>query len=389
MKIFAALVIALGATCTAVAADTVRVCTYNILKYSEANEDGRIPHFARILDAIRPDVLVCQEVEDPTAGPRFVSEVLTWAPFAASAFIDGPDTDHLVFYDQSKFDLVSTRVIPTELRNILEVVLALRPHDATLADTVVIYSLHLKAQDNTADAQQRLREVTAMINAMSTRDRIIVCGDLNIYSPSEPSYQALVGPNAVRSFVDPLGTSWRRNDASFASIYTQCTRKTQLSGCGGGVDGGVDDRFDLILPSTALSSRVIRSSYTSFGNDGQARLNESIDEPTNTSVSTEMAASLKCASDHLPLYADVILGDVQASVDDVSSSTFSVTWNAPSLTLHGVSVDATYRVVSVDGSVYATIRPAAMQTSVSLPDLASGTYHVTGPNGYGRFVVIR
>jgi hypothetical protein len=295
-----------------------------------------------------------------------------------------------VFYDQSMFDLVSTRVIPTELRNILEVVLALRPHDATVADTVVLYSLHLKAQDNSADAQQRLREVTAMINAMSTRERIIVCGDLNIYSPSEPSYLALVGPAAVRPFVDPLGTSWRRNTAAFAEIYTQCPRKTQLSGCGGGVDGGIDDRFDLILPSAALSSRLIGASYTAFGNDGVARLNESIDEPTNTRVSAEMAAALKCASDHLPLFADVILGDIQAGVDSGDDRLrFTASWSAPSLTLRGTRVDGTYRIVSVDGSVHATIKATSDVTTVHLTDLASGTYHVTGPNGYDRFVVIR
>jgi endonuclease/exonuclease/phosphatase family metal-dependent hydrolase len=390
MKYALALILALGVTAAASAADTVRICTYNILKFSQANEDGRIPHFARILDSIRPHVLVCQEVEDASTGPRFVSDVLTWAPFASTTFIDGPDSDHLVFYDQSMFDLVSTRVIPTELRNILEVVLALRPHDATVADTVVLYSLHLKAQDNSADAQQRLREVTAMINAMSTRERIIVCGDLNIYSPSEPSYLALVGPAAVRPFVDPLGTSWRRNTAAFAEIYTQCPRKTQLSGCGGGVDGGIDDRFDLILPSAALSSRLIGASYTAFGNDGVARLNESIDEPTNTRVSAEMAAALKCASDHLPLFADVILGDIQAGVDSGDDRLrFTASWSAPSLTLRGTRVDGTYRIVSVDGSVHATIKATSDVTTVHLTDLASGTYHVTGPNGYDRFVVIR
>ena len=137
---------------TSHAADTVRVCTYNLLKFSQANEDGRLPQFRRILETIRPHVIVCQEVIDGTTVPLFISDVLTWGSYGSTPFIDGPDSDHLVFFDQTKFDLVGTRIIPTELRNILEVTLALRPHDNTIADTVVIYSVHLKASDNSSDA---------------------------------------------------------------------------------------------------------------------------------------------------------------------------------------------------------------------------------------------
>ncbi len=371
------------------AADTVRVCTYNLLKFSQTNEDGRVPQFARILDSIRPHILVSQEVLDASAGPRFVTEVFTWAPFAATNFIDGPDSDNQVFYDQRFFDLVSTRVIPTELRNILEVVLALRPHDNTLADTLVVYSVHLKAQDNSADAAQRAREVTALINAMSTRERIIICGDFNIYAPTEVAYTSLVGPSAVRPFIDPLGTSWRRNTASFAKIYSQCTRATNISGCGGGVDGGVDDRFDYILASAGLSSRVIPGSYASFGNDGVPRLNSSISDPPNTLVSAEMAAALLCASDHLPVHADIILGDVQAGVDEWQKRALDIRWVHGAIIATGLTPGEEYRVVSANGAEHLTFKAHAEREVLQSTALASGTYHVVGANAYGRFLVVR
>jgi len=139
------------------AADTVRVCTYNLLKFSQANEDGRLPQFRKILESIRPHVVICQEVIDGTTIPMFITDVLTWGSYGASPFIDGPDSDNLIFFDQSMFDLVDARVIPTELRNILEVTLALRPHDNTIADTVVLYSVHLKASSGSSDAAQRAR----------------------------------------------------------------------------------------------------------------------------------------------------------------------------------------------------------------------------------------
>ncbi|MCX6140733.1 MAG: hypothetical protein NTX15_07900 [Candidatus Kapabacteria bacterium] len=371
------------------ALDTVRVCSYNLLKFSQSNEDGRIPQFKRILDSIRPHIMLSQEVEDNTVGPRFVSEVFTWAPFAVSPYIEGPDTESLVFYDQSMFDLVSTRVIPTDLRNILEVTLALRPHDAVLADTIVVYSVHLKASDGTTEAAQRFSEITTLINSMSLRQRVIISGDFNIYSPSEQAYTALVGPTASRKFVDPLGNNWRRNDAAFASIYTQCTRKVTLGSCGGGVDGGLDDRFDLILASETLSPRVISSTYTPFGNDGVPRLNDAIDVPTNTRVSAEMAAALKCASDHLPSFVDVILGDVQAGVDDETSTTLRASWDAPYVHLKGLLHDGTYRLYSANGSLVATVVASSTEQRFHLPMLATGSYTINGPEGSTRFVVVR
>ena len=47
--LFVALAVLAGGLKPVHAADTVRVCTYNVLQYSASNEDGRIPQYARIL----------------------------------------------------------------------------------------------------------------------------------------------------------------------------------------------------------------------------------------------------------------------------------------------------------------------------------------------------
>lgn len=313
------------------AADTVRICTYNALKYNTQNEEGRNVHFQRVLDSIRPDILLCQEVEDPSLGVRFLTEVLTWTPFGASPFINGPDTDNQILFDQSKFTFVGQRRISTTLRDIAEFTLATMPTNGTTPDTVVLYSVHLKASNDDASAAQRTAEVRRLVNSITTSRYAVVAGDFNIYSPQEQAYTALVGNSAIRRFVDPIGTSWVRNDRAYAALYTQCTRKTTLGSCGGGVDGGVDDRFDYILFSEELAPRVVPGSYTAFGNDGVPRLNEAIDEPVNQRVSAAMAASLKCASDHLPVYVDIIIGDVQAGVEGAQQTT-------PWLRLHGTTL---------------------------------------------------
>jgi hypothetical protein len=369
---------------SAVAADTVRICSYNILKFSQANEAGRIPQFKMIMDSIRPDILVNQEVADNTAGPRFVSEVLTWAPFAATPYSNGPDTDNMVVYNQDKFDLVGTRRIPTELRDIFETTLALRVANPTSNDTLVVYSVHLKAQDNSADMQQRAREMNALVSSMTSKRFAIVCGDFNVYSPSEPALQALIGPSAKRSFVDPLGTSWRRNDGAYASFYPQCTRATTISGCGGGVDGGVDDRFDFILPSTELAPRLIKGSYTHVGNDGVPRLNSGIDNPVNKKYSPEMVDALKCGSDHMPLYVDMVLGDVPASVDNADAQDHITVYDGAVIV--PPSAHTTY-VYAIDGTLVNTVTESSIATRID--DLPHGVYAVYNGRSTRLVTVVR
>lgn len=388
-KLLLCLIVGVASVLPTHAGDTVRICTYNILKFSQSNEDGRIPHFARILDSIRPHILVTQEVDDASAGPRFVSEVLTWAPFASTPFIDGPDTDNQVYYNQSMFDLVNVRTIATELRNILETTLALRPHDGTLADTIVLYSVHLKASDGSTEAAQRHREMTKLIDALAPRNNIVVCGDFNVYSPAEASYTALTGSSSVRRFVDPLGTAWRRNVTAQAGIYTQCTRLTTLGVCGGGVSGGLDDRFDFVLFSEQLFTRVMPSTYTSFGNDGLDRLDQSIDVPPNTRVSSELAAALKCASDHLPVYVDFVLGTFTANVQDSRTSEFTASVVGTTLVLRGCKLGEVLKVYSVFGREILAITVQNEVELINIAHLATGAYVVTDGYSTGRFEISR
>ncbi|MFN4908429.1 MAG: hypothetical protein ACK5H0_05265, partial [Bacteroidota bacterium] len=342
------------------------------------------PQFKRILDSIRPDIVVCSEVADASVGPRFVSEVLTWDPFAATPYYDGPDTEITVLYNQRVLRLLGTKRIPTELRDIFETTLEHLDSQGVPDDTLVVYGVHLKASSSTSDEQQRTREVTALTSRMTTSRNVIVAGDYNVYRPDEPALQALIGPSAIRRFIDPLGSNWRRNDASFASYYTQCTRATTISGCGGGVDGGIDDRFDFILPSAELAPRVLTSTYTAFGNDGAIRFNRSINDPPNQKVSTEIAAALLCASDHLPIYVDVVLGDIPASVDESGQRQW---WTSDGHTI-------TIAPGTPDVSVYSSQgrRVAFLPTSSAtqrLEDLPTGAYILLQNQQNARALIVR
>ncbi len=361
---------------TSAAADTIRVCTYNVLNYGAGNDDGRIPMYAKILQQIKPDILLCGEVADNTMGAQFVSQVLTWSSFAFAPFIDGPDSDNQLFYDQTKFTYLQSKIIPTELRNILEVQLATIPESGRLPDTVVCYLVHLKASDDEESAAQRTREATILHNNLAHASYIIVAGDCNFYGPSEHAYQTLIASSTGTNVVDPLGTSWQRNVASQAHLYTQCTRMNNIKGCGGGVTGGVDDRFDFIFVSQPLVSRIVPNSYTAFGNDGIPRLNSSINDPPNTAVSAEIADALLCASDHLPVYVDLVLTDVRASVKEWQGALPTASFVGDELVISHCPLNQLVVVTDMRGRTIHSGLSAAFTYTAPLPGLARGTYMV-------------
>jgi len=365
------LIFLLTLSVTAQAADTTRLCAYNLLKYSASNEDGRVPKFATVLNEIRPDILVCSEVDDATMGPRFIADVLTYAPFAASPFIDGPDTDIQILYDQTKFTLLGQTRIRTELRDIAEFTLLHKPTNGLTADTLVVYGMHLKASDGFQE--QRGREVDSLLKHITNRTYMVACGDLNLYSPQEPAYTKL----SAHPFIDPLGANWQRNNSTFARLYTQCTRKDQVAACGGGVSGGLDDRFDFIFLTPTLHDRFVDGSYTAYGNDGVARLNSSIIDPPNTLVSQAMAEALHCASDHLPVYVDFVLGDVQAGVDPSLVQAYAVHYDGSRIVVSGCTIGAALTVHDINGHLLKTVSVSEPTMFIDTASLPSGFYIVS------------
>lgn len=295
------------ACCTITSAqDTIRVCTYNVLNYSKTNEDGSSERFERILREINPDVLLVQEMVDTTGiellGRAYQKAVN--AEISYSNFLVEWDTDCVIFYKSQRFFVPNNANIHrTELRSIIE----LRLTELNSKEMIRFFVAHLKAGDNQDDEVKRLAEVDSLRKAMSPNftkaTNTIVAGDFNIYRTAEPAYVQLTFP----PMNDPLG-GWMRDSPNYLSYYTQSPRMVANATCGGGVGGGMDDRFDFILFNDKLKDNYIEVSYTVFGNDGLDRRNSPINSPPNVKVSAEIANDLFCVSDHLPVYADFVLG---------------------------------------------------------------------------------
>jgi endonuclease/exonuclease/phosphatase family metal-dependent hydrolase len=280
--------------------------TYNVLNLTLGDTLARNPFFRTIFSNVQPDILVCQEMTSQTGVNGFLIRVLNRVSsgYAAGTFINGLDTDNAIYYKSSLFTFLSNTPIDTELRDINEFRLR---HNST-GDTIIIYSVHLKAGDDSADSLKRAAEVDSLrnrTNTLSPNSNFIVVGDYNIYDSGELAFQKLLSQSQTGYFIDPLNLNGRwNNNGSFAPYHTQSTRVRNLGD--GGATGGLDDRFDMILMSQEILNSggitYIPGSYNEYGNDGN-HFNDSINQPPNAVVGELVADALHYASDHLPVYA--------------------------------------------------------------------------------------
>lgn len=296
---------------TAQQAVTIRVCTYNVLNFGTPTQD-RATELALVLLNIRADILVLHEIAGETGYQNFQSMVLgsvNSLNYTAAPFTDGPDTDDALLYDSTKVTVIHHDTIASTPRIFNIWTLSVKG----VGDTIVIIGCHLKAGETSADAITRGNQIADLRRGFGPHPDIVLdqipvvfAGDLNTYSSKEDAYRQLTfsGP-PLPVFVDPIHRpgDWHDN-STFADIMTQSPRVRQF---GGGISGGMDDRFDFLLLSDPALQHYNTGSYTAFGNDGH-HFNDSINHMPNTVVDSVTAQALHDASDHLPVYLDLVFG---------------------------------------------------------------------------------
>lgn len=323
--------------------------SYNLLNYPGSTASIRNPHFRTVIQNTVPDILVVQEILSQTGVDGFLNNVLNVASsgYAAGTFIDGPDTDNGIFYKTAAFTFLANNVITTSLRNINEFVL----RENSTGDTVRIFSVHLKAGNSSSEEQQRLVEVTILRNVtdnLPPNSNYIICGDFNIYGSSELAYQKLLNQSTQGYFIDIYNLSGSWNSPNYAVYHTQSPRIRQF---GGGANGGMDDRFDMILFSQAVintgSICYIPDSFVTYGNDGN-HYNDSINKPPNAVVSQQIADALHYSSDHIPVIASFSFeqNTTQIAVNLVDG------WNILSVPLLAADMSASVLFPSAETSFY-------------------------------------
>lgn len=310
----------------------VRLASWNLLNYPNSSGAVREPSYRTVLAAIHPDVLVCQEMDSQAGVTQFKTNVLDQVfpgEYTAGPFIDGPDTDNAIYYRASVVSLVSNANFttpPTTVRQFSRYQLRFVGYTAPVSD-LWLYSFHLKASTGSANEAQRLLEcqtIRANGNGLPANSRIIYAGDYNMQDSTEAGYVHLLSSQADNDgrVHDPVnrGGHWN-SSVAFAPVHTQSPKN--LANPYGGATGGMDDRFDFMLSSTALLSKeglsYLAGTYKAYGNDGLHCCNAALNDPPTIPEGAAMANALTDASDHLPMIMDVQL---PAKVGVVASLSF-------------------------------------------------------------------
>lgn len=310
--------------------DTLKVMQYNLLNYgnntsycttSNNNIDDKNGYIRTILTAYYPDILtVCEMGRNSSLPSDFLNNVLNinginyWMTNAGSNTTNSSLTN-CIFYNSTKLTLSGHHTAQTYTRDV-DVYDFHFKNDETGSILLTCVIAHLKAGTGSDNEEKRW---TMAINTMNyleynyREQNVLIMGDFNLYSSSEPAYQTLTNSNAYPNsyFIDPLypfGVGNWNNNGTFAEYHTQSTHSSNDSNCHS--YGGMDDRFDFILISENIYGgrdgiRYIGGSYNALGNDGQ-RFNKSINNPANHAVSQEVANALFHNSDHIPVTMELV-----------------------------------------------------------------------------------
>jgi hypothetical protein len=299
-------------------AHAIRLTTWNLTMYPSLSLSARQPQFRTVMDSLKTDIMIVQEVSTQAGADSFLTNVLqvVQPKHWGEAYI--ASTESAVYWDStvvtgSNFTPIST----SGPRDVLQCLM--KPIGYVSSDAWFrIYSIHLKAGGpNTVDTTTRKAECTDLRNFINNIDpagvgpAFLIGGDSNFYSANEGGYVKLTESEADNDgrAKDPLNMpgSWHIVSA-YRNFVTQCPC---LNSCPAGFSGGgLDDRFDIWLSSYSMQDGqgldlVLPSGYIAFGNDGFHFDQDVNGSGFNNQVGFAVASALHDASDHLPVIVTV------------------------------------------------------------------------------------
>ena len=363
----------------------LRVMAYNLLNFPEGkscgssnhNLSGRADTLRKILAYEKPDVLLVCELQTEAGADSVLRKSFAWpgAPaYARAAFVvnqspGGQRINNMFYYNTEKLQLYQQDEILTDVRDIgVYTVFVNDPQLPNHQDTVFIdfYEAHLKASNTATDRTKRHNECLAIqqyIDQQGGPRNSVLGGDLNLYTASEPAYQALLG--GLYPFEDPAAApgSWD-NNAAFSEWHTQATRLPTDTTTNCGIPGGIDSRFDFLLNSQPVMTGSQHVSYVEqsirvTGNDGQLLDNNILAARGGSTYPDSVLEALFWSSDHLPVVMDLRV-DHPSAVLPVRELRFVAEREKMEVDLHwwvvaepGVSVYEVER--SADGEAWAVV----------------------------------
>jgi endonuclease/exonuclease/phosphatase family metal-dependent hydrolase len=382
---------------SATAQQPVTVMCYNLLNFPTGNLAGREDTLRTIIDHVRPDIFLLQELKTDSGLQLIVDRSFAGLPgtYAATTFVPQQSNtggfllQQAMVYNTNLFGLLSETYLMTAVRDINRFCLYWKdPLLAQGADTVKLYLFvtHLKSSQGTDNVAARLSMVqtfTTHLQYLPANASVIFAGDLNVYTSTEPAYQELLDPTNAIVMRDPIDSpgSWQSSSFAKREIHTQSTRASAIFGDGAG--GGLDDRFDFILLSRNMMGPVHSITYTpdtynALGNDGTC-YNESITACAGGEVPYAVMRAMYNMSDHLPVVMQLQFTSGISGVGEHTAQ--AALWWASVQGLHvqwPVTEPVTITLTDMLGrTVHTTTRPLGPSVSVlPMPALGRGVYLV-------------
>jgi len=378
--------------------------TYNYNGTSGVNNPDRNLHIRRVLQYMKPDIFTVNEQQNSNGPSTLLSQCLnvfgeTRYQSAAWMTEGGGDSYSHIFYNRNKFALLSQRGIASTPRGIAVYRMLYLPSvEQGSTDSVILlyYSLHPKASNTASDQSQRNTTANTLMadvrGQAPTDQNMLIQADLNIYTPTEASYLAYTNATSFRGFRDPLNrTPATPATADFrtAIILTQSPRTTQFDG---GVNGGLDSRFDFIFVQPHMMRdtarvRLVPNSYRAIGNDGRAN-GGNIVMSGNTAYPDSVATGVYYGSDHLPVASKLAIArtvTITATADKASEEPFlrMNTLNPSSINIlpQGCHCKGLVEIMNTAGQTVSQIIVAPGESEVTIPTLPIGVYFIRATEG--------
>lgn len=390
------------------AQDTVRVMHYNLLYYgvnnsfcNQTNNNLQVKNDAlrKIIDFTKPEIFTVNEISSSAVYHQMILDSVLningvskyqRAPitnFSSTSIVNG------MFYDSEKFGITKSYALVGGDRDINVYKMFYKsPELVWSTDTVFITFIvaHLSSGTGSQNELNRDNEAALVMNHIATLPNpanFLFQGDFNLYTSAEAAFQRIINnPNANIRLYDPLNKvgSWSDNP-TYAAYHTQSTHTSTNCFIG----GGLDDRFDFIMTSLPVimdTYRVqyITGSYTTLGQDGLHFNNAITDPPVNTSAPAPVIQALYDMSDHLPVYLDLKINQIPASVYEVADASVRLTFPNPVSDVVHLSVYSdkiqyvNVQIFDIEGRLVLNERQELTNSlnAIELPvaDLRSGIY---------------
>ncbi|MEY8847690.1 endonuclease/exonuclease/phosphatase family protein [Psychroserpens sp. XS_ASV72] len=305
------------------AQENFKLMFYNLLNFPlEDAVPDRLQYLELILTDYQPDLFMVCELNNESGADAILSSLQFLNPNMQRAVFefntsddnisDQNDLQNLIFYDSTKFVLEDQIIVTSIFRDFNHYRLKINSSESdtnpVLIDVIVC---HLKASSGTENQAlrfQMVEDLIAYLDTLPADSNVVLAGDLNVYTNSEPAFQELIDAdnNNLIDFVDPADRigSWHTN-SNYLDVMTQSTRTQNGFG---GATGGFDDRFDFIMTSENMLDNpeieYVQDSYKVYGNNNnidcynQAINSSDCDGPEFPFFIRE---ALHNFSDHLPV----------------------------------------------------------------------------------------